>query len=88
MCSRFIAAKGDLNFRFQLLKDTGCELTFQMQAKREGDLELAEGDYTVEVDGATKRYVSEESGIVVEVNGPMVTIRSTAVAPWKKPRTS
>lgn len=47
------------------------------------------GEYTIDVDGATRRYASEKSGIVAEVNeNYWITVRNTAKVPRKKPRTS
>ncbi|KAH7725217.1 hypothetical protein AAVH_07265 [Aphelenchoides avenae] len=70
----------------EVLKGSGCALTFRMKTKRHGELVLDGGDYTGGARGTTKRYASEESGIVVEVRGHRVTIQSTAAVPRKKPR--
>ncbi|KAH7725218.1 hypothetical protein AAVH_07266 [Aphelenchoides avenae] len=72
----------------ELLEGTGCELILRVRALPDGELLPDEGDYTVDTDadGTTTRYASEQSGIVVEVKGDSVTIRSTAVVPRKKPR--
>lgn len=42
------------------------------------ELVLDESDYTVDVDGTSTSYTSEKNGIAVEVNGRLITIRSTA----------
>ncbi|KAH7725207.1 hypothetical protein AAVH_07255 [Aphelenchoides avenae] len=72
----------------ELLKGSGCELTFRMKTERGSTLVLDEGEYSVDADGTATRYASDESGIVVEVNGDSVTIQSTAEVPRKKRRTS
>lgn len=74
--------------RFQLLKDSECELTFRMTLRAGCEVTLDENDYTIDVDGTTTRYESEASGIVVEVKGHDVAIRSTVAVPRKKPRTN
>lgn len=52
--------------------------------REEGELKLDENEYTVDVDGPTTRYVSEQNGIVVEVNGRPLSIQSTAQVPASK----
>lgn len=59
-----------------------------MKTERGSTLVLDEGEYSVDADGTATRYASDESGIVVEVNGDSVTIQSTAEVPRKKRRTS
>lgn len=57
-----------------------------MKTERDGELVLDDSDYTVDVDDGATRYATEESGIVVEVNGHCVAIKSTTEVPRKKPR--
>lgn len=45
------------------------------------ELTLKESDYAVDVDDSTTRYTSENSGIVVEVEGSSIAVRSTAETP-------
>ncbi|KAH7708106.1 hypothetical protein AAVH_24635 [Aphelenchoides avenae] len=62
----------------ELLKGTGCALTFRMTLGN-GELILNEGDYTVDIDDATTRYASKNSGMAVEVvNGRWITVQTTA----------
>lgn len=49
-------------------------------------LVLDESEYTVDVDDATKRYTLREGGIVVEVKGESIVIRSTGEVPPMKRR--
>ncbi|KAH7703562.1 hypothetical protein AAVH_29268 [Aphelenchoides avenae] len=61
-----------------MLKDARRDVTFRMTL-RAGDVFILDGgDYTVVVDDTTKRYASEKSGILVEVNGCRISIQSTA----------
>ncbi|KAH7714311.1 hypothetical protein AAVH_18330 [Aphelenchoides avenae] len=63
----------------ELLRNSGCELIFRMRTLRNGGgFKLDERDYAVDVDGATKRYVCRNSGIVVEVDGCLITLQSSA----------
>ncbi|KAH7708592.1 hypothetical protein AAVH_24170 [Aphelenchoides avenae] len=71
------------NYRGKTLKGTGAELTFRMRTYRDDDeLMLDESDYMVHTDGTTKRYTSEDNGIVVEVSGRSITIQSTDRDPY------
>ncbi|KAH7708591.1 hypothetical protein AAVH_24169 [Aphelenchoides avenae] len=72
----------------ELLKGSGREVTFRMRTPPQGnDLKLDEREYLVDVDGATTRYSSKESGIAVEVNRRSITIQSTAeLRPTKRIR--
>ncbi|KAH7698636.1 hypothetical protein AAVH_34270 [Aphelenchoides avenae] len=73
---------GALGLRIiELLKGSGCGLIFRMTLPDGDNLTLDESDYTVDVDGATVRYTSEKSGIVVEDKGLCITIESTADVP-------
>lgn len=54
-----------------------------MRTYRDDDeLMLDESDYMVHTDGTTKRYTSEDNGIVVEVSGRSITIQSTDRDPY------
>lgn len=61
-----------------------------MKIRPDGNpLTLDESNYTVDLINSTTRYASKNSAIVVEVNGHLVAIQSTAqVVPRKKPRTN
>ncbi|KAH7708585.1 hypothetical protein AAVH_24163 [Aphelenchoides avenae] len=69
----------------ELLKNSGREVMFRMRTPPQGDdLVLDEREYSVDVDGATTRYASQESANVVEVEGRSITIRRTAEIPPAK----
>lgn len=69
------------NLRFQLLKNPGGELTFKMRTIFPGaQLVLDGSDYTIDVEGTTRRYTAKESGIVVEVE-----VRSNTHVSLKRP---
>lgn len=63
----------DLNFVFQLLRDSERELAFRMQTLQ---YHVDDSEYTVHVDDSTTRYASKEGGIVVEVKGHYVTVQN------------
>ncbi|KAH7714303.1 hypothetical protein AAVH_18322 [Aphelenchoides avenae] len=69
----------------ELLKNCGRELTFRMRTC-DDELVLDEREFTIGFDGTTTRYASDESGIVVEVKGRLISIQSTADVPRKKAR--
>lgn len=69
---------------FQLLRASPREVTFRMSTRNDNEIVLDESDYTLDVDGVTRRYASKESGIVVEVKGCSVAIRSSSVFPPTK----
>ncbi|KAH7714316.1 hypothetical protein AAVH_18335 [Aphelenchoides avenae] len=60
----------------EMLKESGRVVTCRMTLWDQ--LVLDESEYAVDVDGTTTRYPSAESGLVVEVKGDYVAIRSTA----------
>ncbi|KAH7694774.1 hypothetical protein AAVH_38176 [Aphelenchoides avenae] len=60
----------------ELLKDSRREVTFQMILQAHDELILDESEYSVDDDGTTKRYASEQNGIFVEVDGGLITIKS------------
>ncbi|KAH7668203.1 hypothetical protein AAVH_42957 [Aphelenchoides avenae] len=60
-----------------LLNNSGREVTFRMTVDN-SELLLDENEYSVDVDDTTTRYISEQRGIVVEVEGRSITIHSTA----------
>ncbi|KAH7714308.1 hypothetical protein AAVH_18327 [Aphelenchoides avenae] len=70
----------------ELLKSSGREVIFRMRTPPQGDdLVLDEREYSADVDGATTRYASQESAIVVEVEERSITIRRTAeITPAKR----
>lgn len=55
-------------------------MTFQMVLRAHEELILDESEYSVDDDGTTKRYASEQSGIFVEVYGGLIAIKSTTEA--------
>lgn len=73
-------------FRFQMLKESRCEVTFRISLRDGDELMFGDNDYVLDVDNPTRRYASEESGIVVEVKGRRVAIQSTDDVPRTKRR--
>lgn len=72
-------------FYFQLLKDCGRKVTFRMTIWGEGELVLDKCEYTARITKFTTQYAeytteyrSKKGGIVVDVGGRSVVIRSTA----------
>lgn len=53
---------------------------------RDGEFELDESDYAVDVGDASTCYTSMKSGIVVEVKGNSIIIQSNGEVPRKKSR--
>ncbi|KAH7708117.1 hypothetical protein AAVH_24646 [Aphelenchoides avenae] len=70
----------------EMLKESRCEVTFRISLRDGDELMFGDNDYVLDVDNPTRRYASEESGIVVEVKGRRVAIQSTDDVPRTKRR--
>lgn len=71
-----------------MLKGSERALTFRMRTVDDLELMFDERDYTIDVDDSTTRYAFEKCGLVVEVDGSLITIQSGAKVPHTQPETS